>query len=248
MPDWTPHAMRGRHGTGDRGPAVGLAVRRAGVAQPQLRCRPDDLGGDVALGARRLGAPRRRACRGPRPGDRGHRTPRCPTTRRRSGSPSRTARRCRTCRCRGSSTRTSRAPTRAGRASCSGAMSGRSPTSTTPRTSSRGWCARACSCATRWSATSSRVSSRWSAPARSSAGWPPRPGSPRARSGRSSAPGEAAILLGDGLAALDVVHRLGYYDQPHLARSLSRFVGRTATQLRRPEAPEPLSLLYKTGP
>ncbi len=59
---------------------------------------------------------------------------------------------------------------------------------------------------------------------------------------------EAAILLGDGLAALDVVHRLGYYDQPHLARSLSRFVGRTATQLRRPEAPEPLSLLYKTGP
>lgn len=59
---------------------------------------------------------------------------------------------------------------------------------------------------------------------------------------------EAAILLGEGLAPLDVVHRLGYYDQPHLARSLSRFVGRTATQLRRQDGPEPLSLLYKTGP
>lgn len=56
---------------------------------------------------------------------------------------------------------------------------------------------------------------------------------------------QAAILLGEGAAALDVVHRLGYYDQPHLARSLTRFVGRTATQLQRPDAAEPLSLLYK---
>lgn len=56
---------------------------------------------------------------------------------------------------------------------------------------------------------------------------------------------EAAILLGEGAAALDVVHRLGYYDQPHLARSLTRFVGRTATELRRQQG-EPLSLLYKT--
>jgi hypothetical protein len=56
---------------------------------------------------------------------------------------------------------------------------------------------------------------------------------------------EAAILLGDGAAALDVVHRLDYYDQPHLARSLTRFVGRTATELRRQQG-EPLSLLYKT--
>jgi methylphosphotriester-DNA--protein-cysteine methyltransferase len=57
---------------------------------------------------------------------------------------------------------------------------------------------------------------------------------------------EAAVLLGEGAAALDVVHRLGYYDQPHLARSLQRFVGRTATQLRQPDdAAAPLSLLYK---
>jgi hypothetical protein len=58
---------------------------------------------------------------------------------------------------------------------------------------------------------------------------------------------QAAILLGEGVAALDVVHRLGYYDQPHLARSLKRFIGRTATQLRRGDAAQPLSLLYKTG-
>ena len=57
----------------------------------------------------------------------------------------------------------------------------------------------------------------------------------------------AAVLLGEGVAALDVVHRLGYYDQPHLARSLKRFIGRTASQLRRADAAQPLSLLYKTG-
>jgi hypothetical protein len=58
---------------------------------------------------------------------------------------------------------------------------------------------------------------------------------------------QAAILLGEGAAPLDVVNRLGYYDQPHLARSLVRFIGRTATELRRPEAAEPMSLLYKIG-
>jgi hypothetical protein len=57
---------------------------------------------------------------------------------------------------------------------------------------------------------------------------------------------QAAILLGESLAPLDVVNRLDYYDQPHLARSLKRFVGRTATQLQRQDAAEPLSLLYKT--
>lgn len=58
---------------------------------------------------------------------------------------------------------------------------------------------------------------------------------------------QAAILLGESVAPLDVVHRLDYYDQPHLARSLTRFIGRTATQLRQENAAEPLSLLYKTG-
>jgi AraC-like DNA-binding protein len=59
---------------------------------------------------------------------------------------------------------------------------------------------------------------------------------------------QAATLLQDEpVPALDVVHRLGYYDQPHMARSLSRFIGRTATELRSPTADVPLSLLYKTS-
>ncbi|GAA4452173.1 AraC family transcriptional regulator [Phytohabitans houttuyneae] len=57
---------------------------------------------------------------------------------------------------------------------------------------------------------------------------------------------QAAVLLGEGLTPLAVVDRLGYYDQPHLSRSLQRFIGRTATELRRPQPAErPLSLLYK---
>ncbi|GAA0598589.1 helix-turn-helix domain-containing protein [Actinomadura livida] len=56
----------------------------------------------------------------------------------------------------------------------------------------------------------------------------------------------AAVLLREGVPCLEVVHRLGYYDQPHLARSLQRFIGRTATRLREPaRTAEPLSLLYK---
>ncbi|MEV1333593.1 AraC family transcriptional regulator [Micromonospora costi] len=59
---------------------------------------------------------------------------------------------------------------------------------------------------------------------------------------------QAAVLLGEGVAPVEVANRLGYYDQPHLARSLQRFIGRTATELRRPDpAGQPLSLLYKNG-
>ncbi|SBT38927.1 Helix-turn-helix domain-containing protein [Micromonospora auratinigra] len=57
---------------------------------------------------------------------------------------------------------------------------------------------------------------------------------------------KAAILLIRGAAASEVVAQVGYHDQPHMARSLTRFLGRTATQLRRPDADEVLSLLYKT--
>jgi AraC-like DNA-binding protein len=56
----------------------------------------------------------------------------------------------------------------------------------------------------------------------------------------------AAVLLQEGAPAHEVVHRLGYFDQPHLARSLTRYVGRTATQLGARRPAEPLSLLYKT--
>lgn len=64
---------------------------------------------------------------------------------------------------------------------------------------------------------------------------------------------EAAVLVRQGATPLDVVHRLGYYDQPHLARSLQRFIGRTTTQLRLHDGESnslagestSLSLLYK---
>lgn len=56
----------------------------------------------------------------------------------------------------------------------------------------------------------------------------------------------AAVLLQEGVSIREVIVRLGYFDQPHLARSLSQYVGRTATQLRVQDPGEPLSLLYKT--
>ncbi|MEV6278640.1 AraC family transcriptional regulator [Nocardia sp. NPDC051832] len=42
----------------------------------------------------------------------------------------------------------------------------------------------------------------------------------------------AALLLNAGENPSDVVDKLGYYDEPHLARALRRYVGRTAGQLR----------------
>lgn len=54
---------------------------------------------------------------------------------------------------------------------------------------------------------------------------------------------QAALLLGDGVAPLEVVGRLGYHDHPHLARALTRYVGRTASRMRAPDSA--LSLLYK---
>jgi AraC-like DNA-binding protein len=42
----------------------------------------------------------------------------------------------------------------------------------------------------------------------------------------------AAALLAAGDPAADVVARLDYFDEPHLARALRFYVGRTARQLR----------------
>ncbi|MDX1993662.1 MAG: helix-turn-helix domain-containing protein [bacterium] len=41
---------------------------------------------------------------------------------------------------------------------------------------------------------------------------------------------QAATLLEQGTPILDVVHDLGYFDQPHLTRSLKRFIGVTPAQ------------------
>lgn len=42
----------------------------------------------------------------------------------------------------------------------------------------------------------------------------------------------ASVLLAAGAPVCDVVAKLGYFDEPHLAHALRRFVGRTARQLR----------------
>jgi methylphosphotriester-DNA--protein-cysteine methyltransferase len=42
---------------------------------------------------------------------------------------------------------------------------------------------------------------------------------------------KASALLAAGVRVADVVARLGYFDEPHLARALRRYVGRTARQL-----------------
>ncbi len=56
----------------------------------------------------------------------------------------------------------------------------------------------------------------------------------------------AAVRLREGATPAEVTHELGYYDQPHLTRSVRRYLGRTPAELAQPMAEEPLSLLYKT--
>jgi AraC-like DNA-binding protein len=58
----------------------------------------------------------------------------------------------------------------------------------------------------------------------------------------------AATLLQQGRPILDVVHAAGYFDQPHLTRSLKHFVGQTPAQILDRRSPQQLSLLYKTAP
>jgi AraC-like DNA-binding protein len=58
----------------------------------------------------------------------------------------------------------------------------------------------------------------------------------------------ATTLLKQGLSILDTVHQAGYYDQPHLTRSLKHYVGQTPAQLANQNRTTRLSLLYKTAP
>jgi methylphosphotriester-DNA--protein-cysteine methyltransferase len=41
----------------------------------------------------------------------------------------------------------------------------------------------------------------------------------------------AMSLLQRGVSILDTVHEAGYYDQPHLTRSLKRWLGQTPAQV-----------------
>ena len=56
----------------------------------------------------------------------------------------------------------------------------------------------------------------------------------------------AALLLQQGVSILDTIQQAGYYDQPHLTRSLNRYIGQTPAQLLHHSRPEQLSFLYKT--
>jgi AraC-like DNA-binding protein len=44
---------------------------------------------------------------------------------------------------------------------------------------------------------------------------------------------QAMALLEQGVPILDTVEQVGYADQPHLTRSLKRFVGRTPAEILR---------------
>jgi AraC-like DNA-binding protein len=56
----------------------------------------------------------------------------------------------------------------------------------------------------------------------------------------------AISLLKQGLPIADVTYRVGYFDQPHLTRSLKRFIGLTPSQVADEGRAERLSFLYKT--
>ena len=56
----------------------------------------------------------------------------------------------------------------------------------------------------------------------------------------------ATNLLKQGASILDTVFDAGYFDQPHLTRSLKRLIGQTPAEIVR--AAEQLSFLYKTRP
>ena len=58
----------------------------------------------------------------------------------------------------------------------------------------------------------------------------------------------AVALLKQGGSILDAVHETGYFDQPHLTRSLKHFIGLTPAQVIDAARPVPLSFLYKTAP
>ena len=57
----------------------------------------------------------------------------------------------------------------------------------------------------------------------------------------------AALLLKRGESIADATHAAGYFDQPHMTRSLKRLIGQTPAALLRDGSAQ-LSFLYKTEP
>jgi AraC-like DNA-binding protein len=58
----------------------------------------------------------------------------------------------------------------------------------------------------------------------------------------------ALYLLQQGVSILDTVELAGYFDQPHLTRSLKHLIGQTPVQIREKSRPEQMPFLYKTTP
>jgi len=58
----------------------------------------------------------------------------------------------------------------------------------------------------------------------------------------------ATQLLQQGVSILDTVLEAGYFDQPHLTRSLKCLIGQTPAQIRENSRPEQMPFLYKTTP
>ena len=58
----------------------------------------------------------------------------------------------------------------------------------------------------------------------------------------------ATLLLQQGVSILDTTFEAGYFDQPHLTRSLKQFIGQTPAQILQKSRPEQLPYLYKTTP
>jgi AraC-like DNA-binding protein len=58
----------------------------------------------------------------------------------------------------------------------------------------------------------------------------------------------ATYLLQQGVSILDTVEQAGYFDQPHLTRSLKYLIGQTPAQIREKSRPEQMPFLYKTTP
>jgi hypothetical protein len=58
----------------------------------------------------------------------------------------------------------------------------------------------------------------------------------------------AALLLKSGVPIASAACQAGYFDQPHLTRSVQHFIGQTPAQLLNEERSDQLSFLYKTQP
>jgi AraC-like DNA-binding protein len=56
----------------------------------------------------------------------------------------------------------------------------------------------------------------------------------------------AGVRLREGATPTEVAHELGYHDQPHLTRSVRRFLGMTPAELADRSRDDQLSLLFKT--